>query len=762
MFMTSLATATMICLAAAGVQISLAPAAGGPPSPPTGSGNTVAGLGGGVLSRGGSRDVVYSPPRRPRPGTGRAAARKFEIPTLPWPLPLPPDWASVTAVGGAKGDGHSDDTAAIQATIDLYSTCKDPGMNATATGQPLRVHTCGAAHGTPCSTVFFPAGTYRISKPIYVGHCEGLVLLGTGATTTIEWGGPAGTAMFISNGTVFGRWEGIVWDGRHTAKWGVSYNSTHGSLFETRELHRNSRFSNFLDAGISVGVTNDGVRGMSKKETAEALVQNCIFENSYKGVALQDFNDYDWAIDGCTFTNNSFGIYSHTHMDSNYDVHSCRFEGSLVADLTVAAEASNVRQVVSVNSFQFLATLQGGEYHSPLQIHDCRVANWSGPSAISFDLRGPLTVTNNEFTSSPSQRATNNISLVVMKQGGTPSYSASLLEGGNLLDGKPVDVTTAGGLFTGGPNLKTESIAGAMVTSSDILTVATRFDRKTWPGPKKVLDCTASPYLANTSLDCVQQHAAIQACVTAAAQAGKATMAYLPGGAYKICKPLEILAGEDFFFRGAGYATTIELGQPAPPPPPGPHPTPPPGPPGPPGPHPPPPPRPADPCKMLPPKSSTAFKVVTNGTCTTHGLFDINSEAMCASGAAAVGFHGSTEQETFIDGCYMSTACNVFMWCPPNSGKCQHTGPVQGYCAVICATTKPPPAPPPPPSPPGPHPTPPGPPHPPHPPPPPCGKGCCHRPPNCMRGQPNHCESGTLARSQRSFCVGAILVLTVH
>ena len=545
--------------------------------------------------------------------------------------------------------------------------------------------------------------------------------------------------MFISNGTVFGRWEGIVWDGKFSAKWGVSYNSTHNSLFETREMHRNCRFSNFLDAGISVGVTNDAVRGMGKKETAEALVQNCIFENSYKGVALQDFNDYDWAIDGCTFLNNSYGVYSHTHMDSNWDVHSCRFEGSLIADLTAAAEASNVRQVVSVGSYQFLATLGGGGYHSPLQIHDCRVANWTGPSAISFDLRGPLTVSNTEFFSSNTTQ-----SLVSMHQG---SYSAVLLEGGNVLNAQPVNFNSSGFLdTTSGPHLQLESITGATLTSTVQLTTSTSFHRSKWPMPTKVLVCTHPPFSVNTSEPCVKQQAAIQSCISAAAKQGNGAMAYLPAGAYSICKSLEVTAGSDFFVRGAGYATTITLGRPVPPPPP--HPTPhPPGPhppPGPPGPHPPPPPRPADKCKRLPSKTSPRFTVITNGTCSSHGLFDINSKALCTSGVAAVGFVGRVEgPEKFIDGCYMNAQCTSFFWCPPHSGKCQKPGPTDGYCAVICAVSKPPPAPPTPspPAPPSPHPGP----HP-HPPPPaphpPPHQQHCRRPPKCLRGMPNHCPPG--------------------
>ena len=51
-----------------------------------------------------------------------SSSRKYEIPTLPWPAPLPPDWVSVKAVGGAKADGQTDDTKAIQATVDLFTT----------------------------------------------------------------------------------------------------------------------------------------------------------------------------------------------------------------------------------------------------------------------------------------------------------------------------------------------------------------------------------------------------------------------------------------------------------------------------------------------------------------------------------------------------------------------------------------------------------------------------------------------------------------
>lgn len=139
---------------------------------------------------------------------------------------------------------------------------------------------------------------------------------------------------------------------------------------------------------------------------------------------------------------------------------------------------------------------------------------------------------------------------------------------------------------------------------------------------------------------------------------------------------------------GAGYATVINYGKPGPPPaPPHHHP---PGPP--PGPHPPAPPRPANKCKITPPKSVPEYKVMTNGSCESHGLFELTSEAACSSAVDALGYkhpHG-VGGASFISGCSMSSTCEAFFFCMPGGGtggnkvdgarKCQHPGAPTDLC----------------------------------------------------------------------------------
>ena len=80
-----------------------------------------------------------------------------------------PNWYDVKRDFGAVGDGKADDTAAIQKALDSV--------------------------GTPTSksnALWFPAGTYRITKTLVRTGASGVFFIGEDPKTTIiRWDGPA-------------------------------------------------------------------------------------------------------------------------------------------------------------------------------------------------------------------------------------------------------------------------------------------------------------------------------------------------------------------------------------------------------------------------------------------------------------------------------------------------------------------------------------------------------------------------------------------
>src|SRR5712671_367837 len=86
-----------------------------------------------------------------------------------------PSWANVKTNYGAVGDGVTDDTTAIQKAL--------------------------TALGPNKPTLYFPAGTYRISQPLTLAAQQHVSIIGADpATTTILWAGASGGHMLNLNG----------------------------------------------------------------------------------------------------------------------------------------------------------------------------------------------------------------------------------------------------------------------------------------------------------------------------------------------------------------------------------------------------------------------------------------------------------------------------------------------------------------------------------------------------------------------------------
>ena len=139
-----------------------------------------------------------------------AAAGVGTLPALNWPVPrewlnvktgCPPaaersggDGGPATAAAAtraaAAGDGVADDTAAIQACLDLVS------------------------NETEQLSVYIPAGTYRITGTLRLFRGLGILLIGQGEDSRLVWGGARGGTMLVSDGLSRSRFVGLVFDGQ--------------------------------------------------------------------------------------------------------------------------------------------------------------------------------------------------------------------------------------------------------------------------------------------------------------------------------------------------------------------------------------------------------------------------------------------------------------------------------------------------------------------------------------------------------------------
>src|SRR5262245_20292607 len=90
-----------------------------------------------------------------------------------------PSWTLVTSYRTA-GDGRTDDTAAIQKALDEL----------------------GRADHSP--VLFFPSGTYRITKTLTLSYTVSISIVGDNPeTTTIVWDGATGGTMLSVNGVAY-------------------------------------------------------------------------------------------------------------------------------------------------------------------------------------------------------------------------------------------------------------------------------------------------------------------------------------------------------------------------------------------------------------------------------------------------------------------------------------------------------------------------------------------------------------------------------
>jgi Pectate lyase superfamily protein len=156
-------------------------------------------------------------------------------------------WKDVKRDFGAKGDGTTDDTAALQSALDT-----------------LR------AYANNIGVLYIPAGTYRITQTLSFirsadSEPEDVIIVGEDpSSTTIRWDG-ATNGVMIAYGAWYSKMARLTFDGAGKAKTAIA----HGAAFSTH-----NEFSDMVFTDLSFGIEAGTPDGQGNAETA---VERCLF-----------------------------------------------------------------------------------------------------------------------------------------------------------------------------------------------------------------------------------------------------------------------------------------------------------------------------------------------------------------------------------------------------------------------------------------------------------------------------------------------------
>jgi hypothetical protein len=433
-----------------------------------------------------------------------------QIPELAWEERS--DWINVRK-DGAKGDGVTDDTAAIQASFDRIKG--------------------GVIMG---ATLYFPPGRYRITRTIEppethpAGSHLAFSLIGHGRSTTLVWDGePKGRMFWTKHGMPYSRFVGLTWDGRGKAAVGFEHASI--KYFETEVRHQYEAYLNFTEAGIRVGLG-------TAIATAETVYDNCLFVDCGIGVMLNSHNVLDHTFRQCEFRRCGTGIASLA--GTNFYALDCNFRRSSSCDVRSHGElGSSVRRCTSQGSAQFIIHQSGV---SPLTIQDCHVDGWKNETGAILQSGAPVAMFDCVFTRPPSRAAPLRVD--------GDLRSGRIFLSNNKAEGCDEIVNSSDNAFRKANLYEVPAGAhGGAVTSAGQV-----FFKSKARIPGKVFDAVRDFGAKGDGV--ADDTKAVQRTIDAARTHAKGAIAYLPRGHYVVSETLT-LTGADYFFGGSGFLSIL-------------------------------------------------------------------------------------------------------------------------------------------------------------------------------------------------------------
>jgi Pectate lyase superfamily protein len=446
----------------------------------------------------------FDVPPTPLPSAANAMGEEFVGPFA--------SWADLKRDYGAKGDGVSDDTAAIQNALNNLSNA--------ATKSPV---------------LYMPAGTYLVTQTLTVQSAQSIGIIGQDpSTTTLKWGGSAGGTLLHINAVAYSRFDRITFDGSSTAGVLVDQSAvpnTAGGYFDTGNEYTDDVFKN---GGIGI---QGGQYGIGAAESS--VLRSQFLNQTTAGIILKNFNALDWWIWYSFFQDNDVGITNNPGA-GNFHAFNNVFNSSTFADLSLLNTGNfNFRNNFSSNSLLFLyeafyytnaavTSLQGNTVITTSTSSGC------GGCSIYQGNMGPTIMTDNTFVSPPGTT----VAVAIMAQ-------------------NPPDCVSVGNTYTQNNTIQCGSYSngpGRLISVDDQVVAASSVNETppTLPGVppnlnRQIFDVAAGSHSAGIQ----------QAVSHAAALCGNRPVVHLPYGSYALNQAITIPANCDLQLVGDGGQTVL-------------------------------------------------------------------------------------------------------------------------------------------------------------------------------------------------------------
>ena len=411
-----------------------------------------------------------------------------------------PSWANVRTDYGAKGDSTTDDTAAIQKALDSL--------------------------GFGTTTLYFPAGTYRITRTLNLTARIYVNLVGEDPSKTkIIWGGKSsgkGSTMLYLDGVAYSRIDRLTFDGRRNSDVAIDESwAGSGEYFDTGNQYANDTFEN-VGTGFLCGNLGQGC--------AETSMLNDKFINDYvAGVAMKNFNALDMFIWRSFFKNDTFGVTNNAGA-GNFHVYDSVFEGSTSSDIAIGNTGLfNFRGNYSIDSNQFISA-GGTNNPANITIESNTVLDTVSPNSITIGNLGPVILLDNTIRSREGMKK----GPVVVAAGFSRTDLFSL---GNTF-------TVYSPIYSSG---RLHSINDKVVDRSRI-----NIAMPTLPGTSPKDNLTIFEVAPGSTA------AKIQKVINQAASSrSDRSVVHLPRGSYLVDRTLEVPANTDIQIVGDGYYSRL-------------------------------------------------------------------------------------------------------------------------------------------------------------------------------------------------------------